>query len=137
MKKVTVRATRPGDVDALLHLPKRVYPTIAPWRRDQLAHQLAIFAEGQLVAELDGVLVGHVALSPVSISDGSVHWFGLGPISVLPVHQRRGVGSALMRAVLAALRQRGAHGCVLLGDPGYYGRWTAQSFIDTHRPLCA
>lgn len=58
MKKVTVRATRPGDVDALLHLQKRVYPTIAPWRRDQLAHQLAIFAEGQMVAELDGSIVG-------------------------------------------------------------------------------
>lgn len=76
-----------------------------------------------LVAELDGVLVGHVALSPVSISDGSLHWFGLGPISVLPAHQRRGVGAALMAAALAALRHHGAQGCVLLGDPGYYGRF--------------
>ena len=58
MKKVTVRATRPGDVDALLQLQKRVYPTIAPWRRDQLAHQLAIFPEGQLVAELNQSIVG-------------------------------------------------------------------------------
>ncbi|CBL45868.1 Predicted acetyltransferase [gamma proteobacterium HdN1] len=76
-----------------------------------------------LVAELDGVLVGHIALSPVSISDGSAHWFGLGPISVLPEYQGHGVGSALMAAALAALRQRGAQGCVLLGDPGYYGRF--------------
>lgn len=74
-----------------------------------------------LVAEMDGVLIGHVALSPVSISDGSTHWFGLGPISVLPAHQRGGVGSALMEAALASLRQRDAQGCVLLGDPGYYG----------------
>lgn len=76
-----------------------------------------------LVAEINGVLVGHVAVSPVSISDGSVHWFGLGPISVLPAHQRSGVGSALMQVALAALGQRGAQGCVLLGDPGYYGRF--------------
>jgi len=76
-----------------------------------------------LVAEIDGALVGHVALSPVTLSDGSAHWFGLGPISVLPAHQRRGVGSALMQAALAALQRHGAKGCVLLGDPGYYGRF--------------
>lgn len=76
-----------------------------------------------LVAETDGVLVGHVALSPVNISDGSPHWFGLGPISVYPANQRDGVGSALMLAALAALRERNAQGCVLLGDPSYYGRF--------------
>lgn len=76
-----------------------------------------------LVAELDGTLVGHVALSPVSISDGSRQWFGLGPISVLPAHQGHGVGSALMATALETLRQQGARGCVLLGDPGYYGRF--------------
>lgn len=87
-----------------------------------------------LVAELDGVLVGHIALSPVSISDGSAHWFGLGPISVLPAHQGHGVGSALMAAALAALRQQGAHGCVLLGDPGYYGRFGFRATPDLVLP---
>ena len=87
-----------------------------------------------LVAELDGVLVGHIALSPVSISDGSTHWFGLGPISVLPAHQRHGVGSALIAAVLAALRQQGAQGCVLLGDPGYYGRFGFRATPDLVLP---
>lgn len=58
MTKVIVRATKPGDVDALLQLQARVYPTIAPWRRDQLAHQLAIFPEGQLVAEINQRIVG-------------------------------------------------------------------------------
>ncbi len=82
-----------------------------------------------LVAELDGVLVGHVALSPVRIGDGSTNWFGLGPISVLPAHQRRGVGSALMAAALAALRHRGAQGCVVLGDPGYYGRFGFRAIL--------
>ena len=87
-----------------------------------------------LVAELDGALVGHIALSPVSISDGSTHWFGLGPISVLPAHQGHGVGSALMQAALAALRQHGAHGCVLLGDPGYYGRFGFRATPDLVLP---
>jgi GNAT superfamily N-acetyltransferase len=58
MSNVIVRSTKPGDVDALLQLQERVYPTIAPWKRDQLARQLEIFPEGQLVAELDQRIVG-------------------------------------------------------------------------------
>lgn len=76
-----------------------------------------------LVAETQGQVVGHIALSPVTISDGSTDWFGLGPISVLPVWQGQGIGAALMHAALEALRQQGAHGCVLLGEPAYYGRF--------------
>nr|WP_180167403.1 N-acetyltransferase [Stenotrophomonas sp. SbOxS2]NYU00508.1 N-acetyltransferase [Stenotrophomonas sp. SbOxS2] len=76
-----------------------------------------------LVAEDAGLLVGHVALSPVSVQDGSQGWFGLGPISVLPQQQGRGVGTALMRAAIEALRRKGARGCVLLGEPAYYGRF--------------
>jgi len=58
MSNVIVRATKPGDVDALLALQERVYPTIAPWRQDQLALQLEVFPEGQLVAEVDQQIVG-------------------------------------------------------------------------------
>lgn len=76
-----------------------------------------------LVAACQGSLIGHVALSPVSISDGTPAWFGLGPISVLPQHQGRGVGSRLMREALRLLREQGAAGCVLLGEPRYYGRF--------------
>ncbi|MDT8342733.1 MAG: hypothetical protein RQ751_14580, partial [Longimicrobiales bacterium] len=43
-----------------------------------------------LVAEIDGRVIGHIAFSPVSISDGTPGWFGLGPVSVVPEHQRRG-----------------------------------------------
>lgn len=80
-----------------------------------------------LVAEADGSVVGHVAISAVSISDGTSGWFGLGPISVLPQHQRRGVGSQLMREALRLLRDRGACGCVVLGEPAYYGRFGFQA----------
>lgn len=76
-----------------------------------------------LVAEVDGMVVGHVAVSPVTISDGAVDWYGLGPISVVPECQRRGIGSRLMREALRALRERGAAGCVVLGEPEYYGRF--------------
>jgi len=80
-----------------------------------------------LVADAGGEVIGHVAVSPVSISDGAPAWFGLGPISVLPEHQRRGVGSALMREALRLLRVGGAAGCVLLGEPGYYSRFGFQA----------
>lgn len=76
-----------------------------------------------LVAEEAGEVTGHVAVSPVSVSDGSAGWYGLGPISVRPELQRRGIGSRLMQAALRLLRERGAAGCVLLGDPAYYSRF--------------
>lgn len=76
-----------------------------------------------LVAEQGGQIVGQVALSPVSISDGSTDWYGLGPISVEPVLQGTGIGSLLMQAALGRLRERGAAGCVLVGDPAYYSRF--------------
>ncbi len=44
-----------------------------------------------LVAEIDGRIVGHIAFSPVIISDGTKDWYGLGPISVLPEYQKQGI----------------------------------------------
>ncbi len=73
-----------------------------------------------LVAEIDGKAVGHVAFSPVTISGESENWYGAGPLSVLPAFQRKGVGKALFLEGLNRLRTIGAHGCVLVGDPGYY-----------------
>ena len=76
-----------------------------------------------LVAEVKGAVVGHVAVSPVTIADGTLGWFGLGPISVIPEYQMRGIGSQLMIEALNMLKQNGAGGCVLLGDPEYYKRF--------------
>lgn len=53
-----------------------------------------------LIATLDAEIVGHISLSPVSLSDGAPRWFGLGPLSVLPAHQNRRIGSALVREAL-------------------------------------
>ncbi len=73
-----------------------------------------------LVAEVGGRVVGHIAFSPVSISDGTPNWYGLGPVSVLPLYQRQGIGKALIREGLLRLRDLGAGGCCLVGHPEYY-----------------
>jgi putative acetyltransferase len=76
-----------------------------------------------LVAEDHDEIVGHVAFSPVTINGRPGRWYGLGPVSVSPRRQRRGIGTALIKTGLAQLRDLGAAGCVLLGDPAYYGRF--------------
>lgn len=76
-----------------------------------------------LVAEDEERVVGHVAFSPVAMSDGTTGWYGLGPVSVLPERQGQGIGQALIREGLARLTARGARGCVLVGDPAYYRRF--------------
>ncbi|QRM30475.1 GNAT family N-acetyltransferase [Microvirga sp. VF16] len=76
-----------------------------------------------LVAETQGRIVGHVAFSPVTINGEAGRWFGLGPVSVEPAEQRRGIGQTLIREGLERLKALGAEGCVLLGDPAYYRRF--------------
>lgn len=76
-----------------------------------------------LVATIEGHVVGHLAFSPVTVDALDSGWRGLGPVSVLPAHQRAGIGSALIRSGLRRLGERGAPGCVVLGDPAYYGRF--------------
>ena len=76
-----------------------------------------------LVAEVDGKVVGHIAFSPVTISDGTMHWYGLGPVSVLPEYQRKGIGKALIQEGLSRLKDLGAKGCCLVGHPQYYRKF--------------
>ncbi len=80
-----------------------------------------------LVAEEDGRIVGQVACSPVGFSGGQRDWFGVGPVSVDPDYQNRGIGSALMLGGLELLKDDGARGAVLVGDAGFYGRFGFRS----------
>ncbi|WP_323165922.1 N-acetyltransferase [Pseudomonas bubulae] len=124
---MTISKERPQDIEAISRL------TEAAFRNEEYSSHTehfivnALRRTGQLsislvAAEHDEIL-GHVAISPVSISSGVTGWYGLGPISVRPDRQGKGIGSALMRAALQQLRQQGAAGCVVLGDPAYYGRF--------------
>ena len=73
-----------------------------------------------LVAEVDSLVVGHIAFSPVTISDSTKNWYGLGPVSVHPDFQRKGIGKALIKEGLSRLKNFKAKGCCLVGHPQYY-----------------
>ncbi|QRI65051.1 N-acetyltransferase [Shinella sp. PSBB067] len=122
-----VRPEREGDIDAIRTLTETAFRT-AP-HADGTEHLVVdrLRAAGaltlSLVAEEGGMVVGHVAFSPVRISDGSRDWYGLGPLSVDPPRQGKGIGGRLAREGLDRLKAAGAGGCVVLGDPAYYSRF--------------
>lgn len=124
---ITIRPETPSDEEAIEHVTRRAFLShpyshqteqfiIRALRAD---HALSV----SLVAEDAGHVVGHIALSPVTVSEGAAGWYGLGPLSVEPDVQRRGIGRALMEKGLAELRKIGASGCVLVGDPAFYIRF--------------
>jgi predicted N-acetyltransferase YhbS len=121
-----IRTERPADMGTIRSLTAAAFAT-APHRSgteaaivDALRRAGALFVS--LVAD-EKAIVGHVAFSPVSIEGADGASYGLGPVSVCPGHQRRGIGTALIRAGLERLRAADAAGCVVLGDPAYYGRF--------------
>jgi putative acetyltransferase len=81
-----------------------------------------------LVAVIDGRVIGHIAFSPVTISDGAIGWYGLGPISVLPEYQKQGIGKSLVNEGLSLLKKLGGQGCALVGDPNYYKQFGFKNY---------
>lgn len=82
-----------------------------------------------LVAELNGRVVGHIAFSPVILSDGTKDWYGLGPVSVHPDFQRQGIGKMLIKAGLSRLKKLKAGGCCLVGHPQYYRKFGFENAV--------
>lgn len=75
-----------------------------------------------LIAEVKRQVVGHILFSRMWIdnSDGSLAAIALAPISVLPAHQRKGIGGMLIRSGLECLRDQGERIVIVLGHPNYY-----------------
>ncbi|MFX8605053.1 N-acetyltransferase, partial [Acinetobacter baumannii] len=72
-------------------------------------------------------MVGHAAFSAVSTDGHDVGWYGLGPVAVRADKRRRGFGKALIISGLERLKNMGAKGCVVLGDPAYYRQFGFES----------
>ena len=123
---IKVRHEQPSDSAAIFDLTKLAFSTAAHTSHTEQFIVNALRTSGHLALSLvaveEGRLVGHIAFSPVTISAGDDGWYGVGPLSVLPDFQRRGIGSLLMQQGMATLSNRGARGCVLVGDPAFYSR---------------
>ncbi|WP_139976861.1 N-acetyltransferase [Ochrobactrum sp. CGA5] len=122
-----IRKEMSEDADAIRQVTDEAFRTVAYSNQkegeivDALRAAKALTLS--LVAEDKGEVLGHVAFSPVLIGGEDKGWYGLGPLSVRPDRQGEGIGGMLIREGLAILRQEGAKGCVLLGNPGYYVRF--------------
>jgi putative acetyltransferase len=132
--KVTIRKEIDSDIEAISEITKAAFKNLPISRHTEqfIIHALrgANALTISLVAEADNKVVGHIAFSPVTISDGSPDWYGLGPISVLPELQKQGIGKSLIHEGLSSLKALGAKGCVLVGDPGYYERFGFRNLPD-------
>ncbi|MEA5079288.1 MAG: N-acetyltransferase [Anaerolineaceae bacterium] len=122
-----IRDEAVSDYDTISKVTEEAFRTLEVSGHTEEYVVLALRKAGalsiSLVAELAGMVVGHIAFSPVSLSDGTPGWYGLGPVSVLPELQKLGIGKALIREGLARLKALGARGCVLVGHPGYYTKF--------------
>lgn len=124
---IILRPETPADIDAIHDVTVAAFATLEISGHTEQFIVAALRAAQaltvSLVAEIDARMVGHIAFSPVTISDGTANWYGLGPISVLPELQRQGIGKALMDEGLARLKALGAGGCCLVGHPEYYRKF--------------
>jgi putative acetyltransferase len=123
---IAVRPERPEDHAAIRRVNTDAFgrPNEA-WLVDALRRTAGFVPELSLVAESGGEVVGHVLLSQILIREGSetVSALALAPMAVLPSHQRRGVGSALVLHALTEARRLGHGVVVVLGHASYYPRF--------------
>jgi putative acetyltransferase len=125
--KIVIRNETDADVGTITEVTIAAFKTLAISNHTEQfiieALRAAKALTVSLVAEVNGRVIGHIAFSPVTISDGTRNWYGLGPVSVLPEYQRKGVGKALIQEGLSRLKDLNAHGCCLVGHPDYYRKF--------------
>ena len=122
-----IRSEKPSDIEAIAEVTEVAFEDQSFSQQTEHFIIRDLRAAGALtisfVAEVDGRVVGHIAFSPVTISDGTTNWHGLGPVSVLPEYQGRRIGTALVDSGLSLLKSMGSKGCALVGLPAYFNRF--------------
>jgi len=122
-----IRRETPADINAIYAIESAAFAGEAHADLvDRLRAEDALLLSH--VAEINGVIVGHAAYTLLTITDGDIihHCPGLGPIGVDPPFQGRGIGSALVRAGIGAMRDIGYGLLFLVGSPRYYPRFGFQ-----------
>ena len=129
-----VRRETPADVEAAravqvaaFRRPELTDEPIEARLLDDLRKCDGWIPELSIVVERDGEVIGHAVTTRGFV--GEVPVVALGPIGVLPAHQRGGVGHALVHATLGAADAMGEPLLALLGSPLYYGRY---GFVASH-----
>ncbi len=126
-QRIIIRSETDADVSAIAEVTVAAFKTLEISNHTEQFIIAALRAAKaltiSLVAEVDGRVIGHIAFSPVITSDGTRNWYGLGPVSVLPEFQRRGIGKALIQEGLLRLKDMNAQGCCLVGHPDYYRKF--------------
>ncbi|GGB31173.1 N-acetyltransferase [Oceanisphaera marina] len=116
------RTERPGDGD---EIDEVVYTAFG--REDEADLVWDLREQGAIslsqVAEYEGAIIGHLAMSPVLINGEDIGWLGLAPVSVWPDCQRQGVATAMIHAALDSANELDWAGVVVLGDPAFYRRF--------------
>ena len=129
---MNIRKETTSDIEAITEVTIAAFKTVPISNHTEQFIIKALRAAGaltlSLVAEFDGRVVGHIAFSPVIISDGTKDWYGLGPVSVLPDYQKQGIGKSLINEGLSLLKDMGGQGCALVGDPNYYIRFGFKNY---------
>ena len=127
-----IRPEQPKDFDSITAVTKAAFADhpVSQQTEHYIIRALreADMLTVSLVAEEDGTIVGHIAFSPVTISDGTPDWYGLGPIAVHPDHQGKGIGTLLVKSGLEELKELDAEGCALVGPAQYYGRFGFKNY---------
>ncbi len=131
--KIVIRSETDADVSAITDVTIAAFKTLEISNHTEQfiveALRAAKALTVSLVAEVNGRIIGHIAFSPVTISDGTRNWYGLGPVSVLPTYQRQGIGKALIREGLSRLKDMNAQGCCLVGHPDYYKKFGFKNMV--------
>lgn len=127
MRPPVIRPERPDDAEAIRSVTYEAFRDM-PFADGDEHELVGVLRQSgalavSLVADLDGWIVGHIAISPATCDDGSIGWYALGPVSVVPAYQRLGIGSALINEAMLQIEMLGARGCILTGDPNYYTRF--------------
>lgn len=122
-----IRSEKPSDIEAIAEVTKAAFEDhpLSQQTEPAIIHDLRTdeALTISLVGEIEGRVVGHIAFSSVTISDGTTNWHGLGPISVLPEFQGNRIGTALVTNGLSLLKSMSSKGSVLVGLPIYFSRF--------------
>ncbi len=137
---IRIRLETPGDLPGVRHVNLRAFTgpeeadIVDAIREAAPEGFLSLVAVGGPDTPHDGIVVGHLLLSPCDVEDKAGRRLGtvtaIGPVAVLPEVQGRGVGSALMTSAISVAVARTIPALVLLGYPDYYGRFGFASARD-------